>query len=154
MWHGDSGWELAVDPDALEVPLLVQGVLQARLDRLEPGAREVTAVASVIGRRFAMPLLERLVDTGGLASALTDLQRLELIVEERRRPYPEYRFRHGLVQEAAYAMLTDARRRELHGRVGAALEALAGDEPQPAHVRPARPPLHAPPTTAPRRRST
>ena len=125
------GWQLAVDPDALEVPLLVQGVLQARLDRLEPGAREVTAVASVIGRRFAIPLLERLVDTGGLATALTDLQRLELIVEERRRPYPEYRFRHGLVQEAAYAMLTDARRRELHGRVGAALEALAGDDPSP-----------------------
>ena len=131
MWHGDSGWELAVDPGALEVPLLVQGVLQARLDRLDPGAREVTAVASVIGRRFAIPLLERLVDTGGLATALTDLQRLELIVEERRRPYPEYRFRHGLVQEAAYAMLTDTRRRELHGRVAAALEALAGDDPSP-----------------------
>src|SRR5436190_17530615 len=131
MWHGDSGWELAVDPNALEVPLLVQGVLQARLDRLDPGAREVTAVASVIGRRFAIPLLERLVDTGGLATALTDLQRMELIVEERRRPYPEYRFRHGLVQEAAYAMLTDARRRELHGRVAAALEALAGDDPSP-----------------------
>jgi ABC-type transport system substrate-binding protein/class 3 adenylate cyclase len=131
MWHGDSGWELAVDPTALEVPLLVQGVLQARLDRLDPGAREVTAVASVIGRRFAIPLLERLVDTGGLAMALTDLQRMELIVEERRRPYPEYRFRHGLVQEAAYAMLTDARRRELHGRVAAALEALAGDDPSP-----------------------
>jgi ABC-type transport system substrate-binding protein/class 3 adenylate cyclase len=131
MWHGESGWQLAVDPDALEVPLLVQGVLQARLDRLDPGGREVTAVASVIGRRFAIPLLERLVDSGGLASALTDLQRLELIVEERRRPYPEYRFRHGLVQEAAYAMLTDARRRELHGRVAAALEALAGDDPSP-----------------------
>jgi ABC-type transport system substrate-binding protein/class 3 adenylate cyclase len=131
MWHGESGWQRAVDPDALEVPLLVQGVLQARLDRLDPGAREVTAVASVIGRRFAIPLLERLVDSGGLASALTDLQRLELIVEERRRPYPEYRFRHGLVQEAAYAMLTGARRRELHGRIGAALEALAGDEPSP-----------------------
>jgi ABC-type transport system substrate-binding protein/class 3 adenylate cyclase len=131
MWHGESGWELAVDPDSLEVPLLVQGVLQARLDRLEPGAREVTAVASVIGRRFAVPLLERVVDNGGLASALTDLQRLELIVEERRRPHPEYRFRHGLVQEAAYAMLTDTRRRELHGRVAAALEVLAGDDPSP-----------------------
>ena len=35
------------------------------------------------------------------------------------------------MQEAAYAMLTDARRRELHGRVGAALEALAGDDPSP-----------------------
>ena len=81
----------------------MQGVLQARLDRLDPDAREVVAVAAVIGRRFGQPLLERLVDPGTLPAALSQLQRLELIVEERRRPFPEYRFRHGLVQEAAYA---------------------------------------------------
>ena len=129
--RGADGWELAVDPDTLEVPALVQAVLQARLDRLPPDAREVVAVAAVIGRRFALPLLERVADPETLPGALTDLQRLDLIVEERRRPFPEYRFRHGLVQEAAYATLTDSRRRELHGRVGEALEELAGDEPSP-----------------------
>jgi oligopeptide transport system substrate-binding protein len=56
------------------------------------------------------------------------LQRLDLIVEERRRPYPEYRFRHGLVQEAAYASLTESDRQELHRRVGVGLEELVGDE--------------------------
>jgi ABC-type transport system substrate-binding protein/class 3 adenylate cyclase len=124
----NGGWEVAVDTGLLEVPALVQGVLQARLDRLEPAAREAAAVAAVIGRRFGMPLLERVLDP---AAALTELQRLDLIVEERRRPFPEYRFRHGLVQEAAYAGLTEADRRALHARVGSALEELAGEDKSP-----------------------
>jgi ABC-type transport system substrate-binding protein/class 3 adenylate cyclase len=124
----NGGWELAVDPGRLEVPALVQGVLQARLDRLDAAGRETVAVAAVIGRRFGMPLLECVLSPEALPSALLELQRLDLIVEERRRPYPEYRFRHGLVQEAAYASLTDSDRQELHRRVGVALEELAGDE--------------------------
>jgi ABC-type transport system substrate-binding protein/class 3 adenylate cyclase len=129
--RSNGGWELAVDPDRLEVPALVQGILQARLDRLDAPARETVAVAAVIGRRFGMPLLEKVLDPETLPGALTELQRLELIVEERRRPFPEYRFRHGLVQEAAYATLTDADRKALHARVGVALEQLAGDEQSP-----------------------
>ncbi|MEP6640510.1 MAG: ABC transporter substrate-binding protein [Gaiellales bacterium] len=128
----NGSWELAVARDQLEVPALVQGILQARLGRLDQSARETIAVAAVIGRRFGMPLLERVVAPETLPAALSELQRLELIVEERRRPYPEYRFRHGLVQEAAYAGLTEADRQALHGRVGRALEELAGDEPSPS----------------------
>jgi oligopeptide transport system substrate-binding protein len=130
--RSNDAWELAVDPGSLEVPALVQGILQARLDRLDPAAREVVAVAAVIGRRFGMPLLEIVLDPQTLPAALTELQRLELIVEERRRPFPEYRFRHGLVQEAAYASLTETARATLHARVGAALEQLVGDELSPA----------------------
>ena len=130
--RANGSWELAVAPDQLEVPALVQGILQARLDRLDHPARETIAVAAVIGRRFGMPLLERVVDPETLPGALSELQRLELIFEERRRPYPEYRFRHGLVQEAAYAGLTEADRQALHGRVGRALEELAGDDPSPS----------------------
>ncbi len=124
----NGGWELAVDPSQLEVPALVQGVLQARLDRLDAAGRETVAVAAVIGRRFGMPLLERVLRPDTLPAALLELQRLDLIVEERRRPYPEYRFRHGLVQEAAYASLTESDRQALHRRVGLALEELAGGE--------------------------
>ncbi|MDX6548832.1 MAG: hypothetical protein QOG33_2382, partial [Gaiellales bacterium] len=129
--RGADGWLAASDAE-LEVPALVQGVLQARLDRLDPAAREVVAVAAVIGRRFGMPLLELLVDPATLPAALSQLLRLELIVEEQRRPFPAYRFRHGLVQEAAYATITDARRAALHGRVGLALEQLGeSDGPGP-----------------------
>ena len=43
------------------------------------------------------------------------------------RPELEYLFRHGLVQDAAYTSLLKQERRELHGRVGAALEELYPD---------------------------
>ena len=109
------------------IPTVVQGALQARLDRLSPKTREVVSVASAIGRGFGLPLLERLLPREQVVPALSDLMRLDLIVEVRRRPAPEYRFRHGLVQEVAYASLLEPARRTLHRRIGEALEALYGE---------------------------
>jgi ABC-type transport system substrate-binding protein/class 3 adenylate cyclase len=120
----NAHWELTIAAEELTVPLLVQETLQARLDRLEPSTREVANVASVIGPRFGVPLLERLADPTSLPAALSELQRLDLVVEERRRPVREFRFRHGLVQEVAYGSLTEVRRRELHRAAGEALEEL------------------------------
>ena len=95
--------------------------------------REVLSLAAVIGRTFGLPLLERLVARDELMQALTELQRLDLIVEKRRRPNPEYRFRHGLVQEVAYASLVDSKRRKLHKRVGEALEEIYKESPEEAY---------------------
>jgi predicted ATPase len=91
-------------------------------------------VASVIGRTFALPLLEQVAPAEQLRPSLSELQRLELVVEERRRPTPEYRFRHGLVQEAAYATLTENRRRSLHRSVGEALEELSAEDAVEAYA--------------------
>lgn len=57
----------------------------------------------------------------------TDLDSLEakgLIRLASLRPELEYLFRHALVQDAAYGSLLKQERRDLHGRVGEALEAL------------------------------
>jgi ABC-type transport system substrate-binding protein/class 3 adenylate cyclase len=129
----NGGWELAVGMDELAIPAAVQGTLQARLDRIDPQTREVLSIAAVIGRTFGLPLLERLVPRDELQEALTELQRLDLIVEKRRRPNPEYRFRHGLVQEVAYASLVDTKRRKLHKRVGEALEEIYKESPEEAY---------------------
>ena len=118
-------WELA--DGQVAVPTLVQGALQARLDRLPPRTREVVSVASAIGRGFGLPLLERLLPHDQVVPALSNLMRLDLIVEVSRRPAPEYRFRHGLVQEVAYNSLLDPARRTLHRRIGEAIETLYGD---------------------------
>jgi ABC-type transport system substrate-binding protein/class 3 adenylate cyclase len=126
-------WKLAVGEDELAIPALVQGALQARLDRLDPATREVLSNAAVIGRTFGIPLLERLVDRSQLMPALTDLQRLDLIYEKSRRPNPEYRFRHGLVQEVAYSSLVDSKRRKLHKKVGEALEDIYKESPEEAY---------------------
>ena len=58
--------------------------LQARLDRLDPAARDVVSLAAVIGRTFGLPLLEKLVPREQLLPALTELQRLDLIYEKSR----------------------------------------------------------------------
>jgi ABC-type transport system substrate-binding protein len=121
---------LAVGEDELAVPTLVQGALQARLDRLDAETRETLNLAAVIGRTFALPLLERILAGEQVVSALATLQRLDLVVEQRRRPVPQFRFRHGLVQEVAYASLVDSKRRRLHLKVGEALEALYPDGPE------------------------
>ena len=105
----------------------MQGALQARLDRLPARTREVVSVSSAIGRGFGLPLLEKLLSHEQVVPALSDLMRLDLIVEVSRRPAPEYRFRHGLVQEVAYNSLLEPARRSLHRRIGEAIEALYGE---------------------------
>jgi class 3 adenylate cyclase/ABC-type oligopeptide transport system substrate-binding subunit len=124
---------LAVDIDELAVPTLVQGALQARLDRLEPETREAIGVAAVAGRTFGLPLLEQILPHEQVARALSELQRLDLVVERRRRPAPEYGFRHGLVQEVAYASLVEGKRRRLHLKVGEAIEALSVASPESSY---------------------
>jgi hypothetical protein len=91
-------------------------------------------MAAVVGRTFGMPLLEKLVAREQLVPALTELQRLDLIYEKSRRPNPEYRFRHGLVQEVAYASLVETKRRKLHKRVGEALEELYRESPEDSYA--------------------
>jgi ABC-type transport system substrate-binding protein/class 3 adenylate cyclase len=111
------------------IPAAVQEVLQARLDRLHAEARELLRTAAVIGRSFGLPLLERVLPQVRLLPLLSELRWLELVDEERAGPAPEYRFRHGLVQEVAYGTLLEADRRDLHLRVGEALEELHRDSP-------------------------
>jgi class 3 adenylate cyclase len=120
--------ELTVPESALTLPSAVLEALQARLDRLTPEARELAAVTSVVGARFGTQLLERLVPRQRLAAGLSELQRLELVVEAQRRPSAEYRFRHGLVRQAAYEGLLREDRRTLHLRVGTALEQLVEED--------------------------
>jgi predicted ATPase len=99
----------------------------ARIDRLDPGTREVISHAAVIGRSFELPLLEEVLEHGQVHTALSVLQRLDLVVEQRRRPVAEYRFRHGLVHEVAYMSLLDSRRRRRLELLGEALARRAGE---------------------------
>ncbi|MGN6377936.1 MAG: ABC transporter substrate-binding protein, partial [Gaiellales bacterium] len=125
--RSDSGLVLQVDPTTLSVPVAVTSALQARLDRLSTDARQVISMAAVVGRRFGLELLERLLPPDVVRPGLVELLRAELIAEQRRRPSPEYRFRHGLVQEVAYTSLLESDRRSSHEQVADALEALAAD---------------------------
>src|SRR3954449_1587025 len=111
------------DHDApIDVPPTVEKVILARLDRLSPEAHHALTAASALGRQFALPLLEGVLDEAP-DDALHQLQRLELIQQPRRWPQAEFRFRHALIQETAYRTLVTSRRTELHRRAAGWLEA-------------------------------
>src|SRR5205823_12335521 len=59
---------------------------------------------------------------GSLAEWLHELQRLDLVREARRWPQPEYRFKHALIQEAAYRTLLASERGRLHRKAAEWLE--------------------------------
>jgi class 3 adenylate cyclase/tetratricopeptide (TPR) repeat protein len=114
--------------DSIRVPDTLQGVLMARLDRLPAETRRIAQLAAVIGRIFQYRVLIKLAESAaGLEADLGQLEREELIHELRRDPELEYIFKHALTQEVAYESLLVPQRRDLHARVGAAMEELVTD---------------------------
>jgi tetratricopeptide (TPR) repeat protein len=92
--------------------------LMARLDRLGP-AREVAQVGSVVGRGFSYGLLRTLAgmaDTA-LQAALEQLAEADILLVQGVPPDCDYRFKHALIQDAAYENLLKSRRQVLHRRV-------------------------------------
>ncbi len=120
-----DGWRFDHNVD-VEVPQTVEKVILARLDRLSPASHDVVTAAAALGRRFALPLLEGVLETPA-GDALHELQRLGLIQQSRRWPQPEFRFRHALIQETAYRTLLAAPRAQLHRRAAEWLEARYAD---------------------------
>jgi ABC-type oligopeptide transport system substrate-binding subunit/class 3 adenylate cyclase len=108
---------------SVELPETVEKVILARIDRLTPQCHDVLMAASVLGRRFGLPLLEGVTGGNGeLRNALSELQRLDLVREGRRWPQPEYRFKHALIQEAAYRTILTEQRTGLHRKAAKWLE--------------------------------
>ena len=116
-----DGWRFDHEAD-VEIPPTVEKVILARIDRLEAHPRDVLTAASVLGREFGLPLLEAVSGDGDVGASLSALMRLDLLREARRWPEPEYRFKHALIQEAAYRTLIVDERRALHRKAATWLE--------------------------------
>lgn len=124
----DSRVVLNDDAGALELPDTVEGTIRSRLDRMDPHSREVLCYASVIGREFDHDILAALrPDDPQLDAALERLKGMGVIQPTSIRPHVEYRFKHALTQEVTYESLLQHQRRDLHGRVGAAMESTRAE---------------------------
>src|SRR6516225_6546936 len=101
-----------------EIPPSLQQSLMARLDRLGP-AREVAQLGSVIGRGFSYGLLCTLtgMSDAALQAALERLAEADILLVQGLPPDSDYRFKHALIQDAAYENLLKSRRQVLHRRV-------------------------------------
>ncbi len=112
----------------IEIPDRVQDVLMARLDRLPEQPRRAIQVASVIGREFALRLLQRIHEVGAeMQPIVEELRALELIYEKAAHPELAYMFKHALTHDVAYESVLVERRKALHRVVGGAIEELYRD---------------------------
>jgi class 3 adenylate cyclase/tetratricopeptide (TPR) repeat protein len=99
------------------IPPTLQQSLAARLDRLGP-AREVAQVGAVLGRDFVYALLRDVaeIDEPALQASLDRLADADLLFVEGAPPEAKYRFKHALIQDAAYDSLLKSHRQTLHRR--------------------------------------
>jgi predicted ATPase/DNA-binding response OmpR family regulator/class 3 adenylate cyclase len=107
----------------LAVPTTLLDSLTARLDRLGP-AKEIAQIGAVIGRQFSYPLLAAVspMSTDSLEAALARVVESGLVFVSADVPNEAYTFKHAIVQDAAYAMLSRQKRELLHRRIAEALE--------------------------------
>ena len=104
------------------IPPTLQQSLTARLDRLG-SAREVAQIGAVIGRDFSYPLVRSVaaIEDAPLQMALERLAEADILLVRGLSPESEYRFKHALIQDAAYENLLKSRRQVLHCRVAEVL---------------------------------
>ena len=124
----DGHYVLTAKPSDIHVPDTVQGIIAARIDRLEANLKRTMQVASVIGREFVYRILQTITGMQQeLKSCMLSLQELEFIYEKSLFPELQYVFKHALTQEVAYNSLLLKRRREIHERIGQAIEEIYPD---------------------------
>ena len=121
----DDHYVLTRKPSEIQVPDTIHGIIAARMDRVEESLKRIMQVASVIGREFAYRILATITGMReDLKGSLLNLQGLEFIYEKQLFPELEYMFKHALTQEVAYNSLLSKRRREIHEKIGQAIEQI------------------------------
>jgi class 3 adenylate cyclase/tetratricopeptide (TPR) repeat protein len=123
-------------PDASRVsdariPDSLRGLIVARIDKLPEALKDILRSAAVIGRDFPLRLLSAVTevpdaDLRGYLAELVERGLVDVSPEDQDGPHV---FAHPLVQEVVYESILLGHRRELHRRVGHALETLDPGEP-------------------------
>lgn len=116
-------WTLVVKPDS--IPRGINNILQARLDRLSEGLREVVMTASVLGSEFNMSVLSEMLRGKNVQFLLESGTDVQLWSEVSQMVYV---FQHALLRDAAYAMQLHSRLRKMHALAASAIEKLYLDK--------------------------
>lgn len=124
--HSESGNENSkqlVQSAATKVPETLYDALMERLDRVAPGHR-VAQIAAVIGREFSYDLLSVAagIGDGDLGSALSVLEKADIIYRVDVSPFVRFAFKHALLRDAIYNSILKSRRQEIHAAVARILE--------------------------------
>jgi class 3 adenylate cyclase/predicted ATPase len=107
----------------LAIPNTLHDSLMARLDRLS-AVKGLAQLGAAIGREFTYPLLRAVApwDEHVLREGLAQLVAAEFLHQQGTLPNTTYRFKHALIQDAAYQSLLKSTRQQHHQRIANTME--------------------------------
>ena len=108
------------------VPATIHDIIAARVDRLAEGLKQTLQGAAVVGRRFGVSLVSRVLELSPheVDEHLRELHHLDFVFPSAEHPEPMYSFKHALTQDVVYAGVLERRRRTYHTAAGTGLEEL------------------------------
>ncbi len=108
------------------IPVKIEELILARIDKLNDEERHILEVASVIGQEFSIKLLEYIIGNEKELREVIKVLEEKGIIEDKTEDFTRgiYAFRHILIQRAVYNTLLKQRRRKYHERVAEAIEQL------------------------------
>jgi DNA-binding SARP family transcriptional activator len=109
-----------------QLPTRIRDLLQERIERVSPLARDAVKVAAVAGREFDMAVLQRAwgKDEEETLLALDDMLANRLVKEVSSRGARDFAFSHHLLREATYEGLSQPVRARTHRRVAEAMQEI------------------------------
>jgi class 3 adenylate cyclase/tetratricopeptide (TPR) repeat protein len=128
----NGSWALERELDSVALPASLNGLLGARLDRLDDRVRGVLERGAIEGELFHRGAVAELSAAEARLSIPAELEVLVgkdyvLPAEASFSGEAAFRFRHILIREAAYGTTAKKLRAELHERFAGWLERVAGD---------------------------
>jgi predicted ATPase len=120
----EARYELAAPLPPLAIPATLHDSLMARLDRLAT-VKAMAQLAATLGREFTYDLLQAVSpwDERTLQRGLHQLVAAEFLYQQGLPPQATYRFKHALIQDAAYQSLLRSTRQQHHQRIAQVVEA-------------------------------
>src|SRR2546425_1431102 len=121
-----EGGEARLSRADVTVPATIHDIIAARIDRLAEPHKHTLQGAAVVGRRFGISLVSRILEVAPdqVAGNLRDLHGLDFVFPSAQEPELMYSFKHALTQDVVYAGVLERRRRTYHTAAGHGLEEL------------------------------
>jgi len=123
--------------DRVSVPSTLNGVIQSRIDRLDPRVQLTLKVASVAGRIFEVEMVADIhpvrEEAPSVDEHVRELNATDIVVPEANAVSVQ-RFRHALVHDTTYGLLAFAQRRALHSAAAEYIERRADLAPYYARL--------------------
>jgi predicted ATPase/class 3 adenylate cyclase len=119
----EERYELTAPLLPLAIPATLHDSLMARLDRLA-AVKALAQLGATLGREFSYALLQAVArwDEDTVQQGLQQLVAAEFLYQWGLPPQATYRFKHALIQDAAYQSLLRSTRQRYHQHIAQVLE--------------------------------